>query len=74
MYLDENIHFLSVCSESGTLHNKPAYNKENGTHGNAGSSSAAPGMVANNMNQHPPSQRLVLNRSDLSLGCSLWES
>ncbi|KAH9797621.1 RNA polymerase II degradation factor-like protein (DUF1296) [Citrus sinensis] len=43
-----------TSNESGTLQSKPAYKKENGTHGYAGSSSSAAGVVANNMNQRPP--------------------
>ncbi|KAK1556480.1 hypothetical protein Q3G72_005643 [Acer saccharum] len=45
-------HFGS--NESGSLHSKPAYKKENGTHGYAGSTSSASSAVANNWNQRPP--------------------
>ncbi|KAL5839173.1 hypothetical protein ACOSQ4_011781 [Xanthoceras sorbifolium] len=48
--------FQFGSNDSGSLHSKPAYKKENGTHGYAGSSSTASSMVANNMNWRPPSQ------------------
>lgn len=52
--------FVFCFQESGPLQSKPAYKKENGTHGYAGSSSSAAGVVANNMNQRPPFYRLLL--------------
>ncbi|XP_041025705.1 uncharacterized protein LOC121266066 isoform X3 [Juglans microcarpa x Juglans regia] len=41
-------------TESGSLHGKPAYKKENGTHAYAGSSPSASSMAGNNMSRRPP--------------------
>ncbi|GFS42420.1 RNA polymerase II degradation factor-like protein [Actinidia rufa] len=44
-------------SESGALHGKPAYKKENGTNNHTSpSSSVAFGMAGNNLNWQPPAQ------------------
>lgn len=47
-------------SESGALHGKTAYKKENGTHNYSSASPVAFGMTGNNLNQRPPAQRLVV--------------
>ncbi|KAI8568265.1 hypothetical protein RHMOL_Rhmol02G0184600 [Rhododendron molle] len=43
-------------SESGALHGKPAYNKENGTQNYSTPSSVSFGMTGHNLNQRPPAQ------------------
>ncbi|XP_030480450.2 uncharacterized protein LOC115697538 isoform X1 [Cannabis sativa] len=41
-------------NDSGAYHGKPAYKKENGSHGYLGSSSSASGVTGNNTNRRPP--------------------
>ena len=56
----------TVISESGALHGKPAYKKENGTNNHTSpSSSVAFGMAGNNFNWQPPAQWLVLLESQI---------
>lgn len=43
--------------ESGSLHGRPAYRKENGTPAYAGSSSTAAGTTGYNSSRRPPTYR-----------------
>lgn len=51
------IHEIFVLTESGSVHGKPAYKKENGTYLHAGQSSYASGAPGNSMSQRPSSYR-----------------